>query len=321
MDDRDKIADRIKDLTGWVSTGGLKIVTDTTEWMDIYRGQVMLLGDHHFLVKGNPCETRFGIKDQPKYWVFKVLELETATEKIIKTVFYEEFHVRISLFRIRCYRSPKKEARVLDAVKGDPRFMQGYTCLDEKGNHVRIINFIKGRTFLDHVVGIRKSHEQYFHEDLPEILWRLKDSIEAIRFLHEHGTCHGDIRNDHIIIEASSGIYRWIDFDLTQDVSDFDVWSIGNIIGYAVAKGICSFHQVMKDETVPRKIRDSLNADDASAFYEYRIMNLRKLYPYIPSSLSDILLHFTPRPRAFYDSMAQLVDDYHEMLDREFPRG
>ena len=314
MDDRDEIAAKIRDLTGWASTGRVNIVTDTTEWMDIYRGQVMQLGDRHFLIMGNARETRFGIKDQPKYWVFNTLELETGTHKIIKTVFYEDFNVRISLFKIRCYRSPKKEGRVLDIVKGDPRFMQGYTCLDEKGNHVRIINFIKGKTFLDYVAGIGKDHERYFHEDLPEILWRLKDSIEAIQFLHENGTCHGDIRNDHIILEASSGLYRWIDFDLTQDVSDFDVWSIGNILGYAVAKGICSFHQVLKNESVPREVKDSLTADDASAFYEYRIMNLKKLYPYIPPKLTDILLHFTPRPVNYFKNITQLVEAYLSLI-------
>ncbi len=321
MTDLDQIAGRIKELTGWPRVGPVEIVTDTTEWMDIFRGQVLRLGGRLFLVKGNARETRFGIKDQPKYWVFNTVELETGDRKIIKTVFYEEFRVRIALFKIRCYRSPRKESQVLEFVKDDPRFMQGYTALDEKGNHVRIIDFIRGATFLDYIGSINKSHEQFFAEDLPGILWKLKDCIEAIALLHEHGTCHGDIRNDHIIIEPSTGRYRWIDFDLTQEVSDFDVWSIGNILSYAVAMGIQSFHKVLKDERIPKRVRESLTADDASAFYEYRIMNLKKLFPYIPPKLSDLLLHFTRRPKAFYTSLSQFVDEYHEMLDTEFPRG
>jgi hypothetical protein len=149
----------------------------------------------------------------------------------------------------------------------------------------------------------------------------LKDSIESIQLLHEKGTCHGDIRNDHIILEAGTGLYRWIDFDLTQDVSDFDIWSIGNILAYAVAKGICSFHQVLKDESVSAEVRDSLKPEDGSAFYEYRIMNLKKLYPYIPLRLNDLLLHFTIKPKDFFNRIAQFVEAYNEMLDTEFASG
>ena len=116
--------------------------------------------------------------------MFSAIDLETGQPKIIKTVFYEDFHVRVGFFRIRCYRSPKKEARVLDLVRGDTRFMQGITLPDDKNNSVRIMDFIKGKTFLEQIQVNRKPHEQYFAEDLPQILWNLKDCIEAILFLH-----------------------------------------------------------------------------------------------------------------------------------------
>lgn len=321
MTESEPLAEKIKRLLGSRTEEPVKIVTDTTEWMDIFRGEVLRLDGREFLIKGNARETRFGIQDQPKPWVFNAVDMETDEAKIIKTVFHEEFHVRIGLFKMRCYRSPKKEGRVLDLVRGDMRFMQGCTLLDEKGNHIRIIDFIRGQTFFNHIATINKPHEQYFHEDLPVMLWRLKDSIEAIKLLHDEGTCHGDIRNDHIIIESGTGDYRWIDFDLTQDVSDFDIWSIGNILCYAVAKGIRSFHQVLKDNSIPEAIRESIGPEDASAFYEYRIMNLKKLYPYIPPRLSELLLHFTIRPKAFYNRISQFVDEYNEMLDTEFPRS
>jgi len=255
------------------------------------------------------------------YWVFNALDLLDGSQKIIKTVFYEDFHVRIAVFKMRCYRSPKKEARVLELVEGDGRFMQGVTLLDDMQNSVRVIDFIRGKTFLDYVATVEKPHERYFFEDLPGILRKLKESIEAILFLHENGTCHGDIRNDHIIVEAETGKFRWIDFDLTQDASDFDIWSIGNILSYAVGQGIRSFHGVLKDRSFPKEVRESLVPEDASAFYEYRIMNLRKLFPYIPPKLDDLLLHFTLRPKAFYNHIAQFVEEYGDMLDSEFPRG
>lgn len=320
MSESSDLAERIFELIGHRSRESVKIITDTTEWMDICRGQVFRLDGRDFLVKGNARETRFGIEGQPKPWVFNVVEMATGESKIIKTVFHEEFHVRIGLFKMRCYRSSRKEARVLDLVKGDRRFMQGHTLLDEKGNHVRIIDFIRGQTFFNYIALLNKSHDQYYHEDLPGLLWKLRESIEAIQFLHGEKTCHGDIRNDHIIIETGTGLFRWIDFDLTQDVSDFDVWSIGNILSYAVAKGIRSFHQVLKDKSFPAEVRDSIRPEDASAFYEYRIMNLKKLYPYIPPKLNELLLHFTIRPKAYYSRFSHFMNEYNEMLDTEFPQ-
>ncbi len=139
--------------------------------------------------------------------------------------------------------------------------------------------------------------------------------------MHHNKTCHGDIRNDHIIIDANSGQYRWIDFDLNQHVSDFDTWSIGNIINYAVGKGITSFKNVMRDNQISKGIKESLEASDASAFYEYRIMNLKKLFPYIPPRLNEMLLHFTIKPKSYYETIDQLLKDYTKMLEEEFPQG
>lgn len=319
MDEIDKFIERIRELTGWQQVPHPSIITDTSDWTRIKRGDIMRLDNCDFLIIGNRYETRFGIEDQPKYWVFSAFELATGRQKIIKTVFHEDFYVHISIFRIHCYRSPEKESRVLDLVRGDERFMQGYTSLDEKGNHVRIIDFIKGKALLNDIHENTKSHEQYFHEDLPGILKKLTASLEAIALLHHFGTCHGDIRNDHIIIERDTGKFRWIDFDLNQHVADFDVWSIGNIINYVVGKGINSFHNVLKNSKFPADVRESLCPDDASAFYEYRIMNLKKLYPYIPEKLSNILLHFTTNPKSFYKNIEELLNDYKDMLECEFP--
>ncbi|MCP4706447.1 MAG: hypothetical protein GY865_17755 [candidate division Zixibacteria bacterium] len=321
MSNQDKIASRIQEITGWKYAPRVEIVTDTTEWDRIIRGNVFRLNSQDFVVAGNQYERRFGISDQPKHWVFDVYDLKTGEQKIIKTVFHEEFNVHIGLFKIHCFRSPEKEGDVLDLVRDDLRFMQGYTTLDDKKNKVRVIDYIKGESFFNYVVGLKKDHRQYFEQDLPQILWNLIDCIEAIQFLHHHKTCHGDIRNDHILIDAETGKYRWIDFDLNQYVSDFDIWSIGNIINYAVGKGITNFKNILRDAEISEKVKESLVADDSSAFYEYRIMNLKKLYPYIPPKLNNILMHFTIRPKAFYESIDQFLGDYYEMLRDEFPQG
>lgn len=322
MTDREQTLNRIKEITGWsISPARLRIVTDTTEWMNIHRGNVIRLGCGNYAVRGNMSETRFGIDEQPKYWVFSAIDLADGSEKIIKTVFNEEFTAHISILKIRCYRSPEKEGNVLELVTGDDRFMQGITCYDEKGNNVRVIDFIKGKNFFHLIPAISKPHEQYFNEDFPQILWKLLDSIEAIELLHKHKLCHGDIRNDHIIIDGQTGKYRWIDFDLKQDVSDFDLWSIGNILAYATGKGIVTFSTVLKSKAFSEEIKQSLATSDSSAFYEYRIMNLKKIFPYIPERLSRILQHFTIKPIAFYSSIKELLEDYREMLELDFSAG
>ncbi|MGB9852763.1 MAG: protein kinase [Candidatus Kapaibacteriota bacterium] len=318
--EKEYFAEKIKELLGWkVNPARIKIFTDTTDWMRINRGDILRLTCGDYLVKGNVREPRFGIDDQPKYWVFNTISLADNSEKIIKTVFHEEFYAHIGFLRIRCYRNPIKEGQVLELVRGDKRFMQGFVCFDEKGNAVRIIDFIRGKSFFQYIPMIEKSHEAYFFEDLPKILWKLKGSFEAISFLHDNKFCHGDIRNDHIIIESETGNYRWIDFDLMQDVSDFDLWSCGNILSYAVAKGLKTFDQVLKGNEFPYQVKMSLTQNDASAFYNYRIMNLGKLYPYIPIKLNKILLHFTVRPVAYYNSIKEFIEDYTEMLEAEFP--
>ncbi len=320
--DKERLIGRIKEVVGYdINPKRFKIVTDTTEWMDIFRGHVIKLGNKEYVVRGNMTETRFGINEQPKYWVFNAVDLETGCEKIIKTVFYEEFTAHIGVFRIKCYRSPNKEAEVLALTKGDTRFMQGFNIPDDKNNNIRIIDFIRGRTFFQYVPTIPKDHKAYFSEDLPAILWKLNDMIEAIHLVHRLGHCHGDIRNDHIIIDADSGEYKWIDFDLKQDVSDFDLWSLGNIISYAVAKGLKTFDMVLRGDEFTDKQKNSLIAADGSAFYEYRIMNLEKLYPYIPAKLSSILKHFTIKPIDYYHDISQFVDEYRDMIETEFPQG
>jgi len=318
MNDQNKLVRRINEITGWNISRRVPIVTDTSDWMRIVRGDVVRLKDHDYVIKGHGYESRFGIGDQPKYWVFNAYDLDTGERKILKTVFHEDFNVHIGLLKIHCFRSPEKEAHVLDIVREDSRFMQGYTLPDEMGNKIRVIDFIPGDSFFQHIFNISKSHRRYFEEDIPGILRKLAGCIEAIGYLHKQNTCHGDIRNDHIIIESGTGEYRWIDFDLNQNVADYDVWSIGNIINYAVGKGITTFKSVLKGDRFSNAVQSSLDPSDASGFFQYRIMNLKKLYAYIPESLNDILLHFTIKPVKYYENMDQLLEDYHNMLAKDF---
>lgn len=317
MDD-ESLLQRIVELTGWQNLSRVRVITDASDWTRIGRGDVLHLEDHRFLITGHTYESRFGISDQPKYWVFRAVDVDSGKDKIVKMPFEEAFDVRIAGLKIHCYRSSEKEARVIELVCGDSRFMQGYTVKDDKNNPIRIIDFIRGDSLFVTIHKNNKPHDQYYHEDLPALLRNLLDCLHAINLLHNNHTCHGDIRNDHIIIDTSTGRYRWIDFDLNQHVLDFDLWSLGNIINNTVAKGFVSFTRAMKGNEFSDAVKQNLARKDASAFYEYRIMNLQKLYPYISKRLNDILMHFTVKPVAFYENVRQLIRDYREMLAKDF---
>lgn len=309
-----EIERRVEELTGRPTAIPLKVITGTTEFMDIWGGHVLRLADRFFLVVGDMREGRFGIDEQPKFWVKKALDLATGEEKVLKLVFHEEFRIRIGLLRIRCYRDPGKESELLEVVRGDSRFMQGMTIEDEQGNPVRVIDFIRGRDLYQYLKDLPVDHCTYFHTALPRVLRRLLAAFEAIAMIHEQGHCHGDIRNDHILIESETNELRWIDYDLRQDVSDFDVWSLGNVLLYTVGKGEHTFHNVAAGRTsLPRG--ENLTREDASAFFAHRIMNLGKLFPWIPEELNRILMRFSFGTHIFYESVRALLDDLWPVVE------
>ena len=78
MNEQERLSARIEEISGWQTGGRIKIITDTTDWTRIVRGDVLRLSGRDFLIKGNEYERRFGISDQPKYWVFNVFDLETG---------------------------------------------------------------------------------------------------------------------------------------------------------------------------------------------------------------------------------------------------
>jgi len=282
------------------------VLDDTTHYMSIERDQIIDLEETLYLVRCNEREGRFGIDDQPKFWVKRALNLNTGQMHILKLAFREEFKIRVGALEVRCVRSAEKEGRVLELVRGDARFMQGRTVRDTRGNLVRVIDFIPGVDLLNHVHSLPERHEEYFDTRFPAMLVKIIGSLRGIQRLHEAGLCHGDIRNDHLLIERDTGRYKWIDFDLNEDFSDFDVWSAGNVLHCVAGRGFVSFRGAI--EASP-ELAGGLTDDDASVFFPHRVMNLRKVFPHLPTCLNDILLRFSAGARVCYDRMSQLADD------------
>jgi len=309
FDNPAELKDRIEELTPRRVYGRIRIVEDTSSYMSIEGGAVLRLAGHDYYVMGDTKEGRFGIEDQPKFWVKYAVDLTTGASKIIKLVFHEQFTTALAGFKIHCRRSPTKEADFIDAVRGSPHFMQGERVIDQVGNLVRIIDFIKGPTLFNHLATLDLPHERYFHEVLPGLMQRLIPAIDALAAVHRRGHHHGDVRNDHLLVSSETGDLRWIDFDYEVNFTDYDVWSMGNIISYAVGKGIHTFHEVARrPDRYPRMTR-YLDEHDALMLFRHRVVNLKKLYPYIPRELNDILVRFSVGAIDFYDDLDAQVRD------------
>lgn len=297
-----------------------RVFIDTTDFTAIDYGDIIFVDNRYFLVTGYTKEGRFGVDDQVKPWVPRVEELVTGEKQILKLVFHETFDITFGPFTIPCYRNPEKEARILELVQGDLRFMQGEAVLDEAGNLVRILDIVNGSR-LDKVIHRSKvDHEEYFHTELPGILGHYLPCVQGIALLHKHGFRHGDIRRDHIFVDRESGIYRWIDFDydfyMPEKPFALDLYELGNTLMYLTVRDNVYPRDILADQSLGQGVVDQLVQGDFSLLSKNRIANLQKIFPYIPSGLNNIFLHFSLGTEVFYDAVHELYSDLAEVLEQ-----
>jgi hypothetical protein len=144
----------------------------------------------------------------------------------------------------------------------------------------------------------------------------LKDYIklaEAIKFLHDHGEKHGDIRRDHIIKDRREENYRWIDFDYNywhrENMFGYDLFGLGNVLVYLAGYGDITIQDIKRYD---QRAFQRLTSDDMNIIFHNRVINLQKIYPYIPDRFNLILLHFSAGAEIFYDDTEQFLNDLHE---------
>ncbi len=289
-----------------------RIVIDTTDFTNIGYKDIIQVGNKQYSVIGESKEMRFGIED-PKFWVKRVYDVDTQERKIIKLVFYETFVTTLAGIKINCYRDPDKEAAILDLVANHPLFMHGSSFQDVKGNNVRVLDVVRGQNLYVYIDSLEMKHDAYYQQILPGILKQCIKAFEAIGFLHENGFRHGDVRNDHLIIERSTGNYVWIDFDYDFNAKEnpfsLDLFGMGNILLYAIGKGFHLYYSIANE---PKKYGDLVNnitSEDFSILDRSRFLNLKKFYPYIPKLLNDILMHFSEGADIYYESAYELIED------------
>ncbi|MBW2357078.1 MAG: hypothetical protein JRF23_10045 [Deltaproteobacteria bacterium] len=114
-----------------------RIHRDTSDFFKVEYGDVAVLGRRAFLVGHNAKEGRFGVDDEVKHWVKRCIDLHDGSRKIVKLVFHEKFKASIANLSFDCFRSPKKEARILDLVADHGHFMHGYWRHHEKHGDIR----------------------------------------------------------------------------------------------------------------------------------------------------------------------------------------
>ncbi|WP_170302486.1 hypothetical protein [Desulfosarcina widdelii] len=283
---------------------------DTTDFYKVDYGDVLVLGNHPYLILNNAKEGRFGLDDQEKFWVKRAIDLDSGQRKIIKLVFFEKFEARIGDTTFDCFRSPRKEARILSKVGNHPHFMHGYATEDSQGNIIRVLDFIYGKSLHNTVEDLTCSHSEYFCKIFPEVFKNFITCVEAIGFLHRQNEKHGDIRRDHILIDRESGNYRWIDFDFNyrhrENIYGYDLFGIGNILIYLVGKGDVLLPDLSRSS---HPAMDRITPEDRNIVFHHRLANLKLVYLYIPESLNRILLHFSMGANWYYEHVDQLLED------------
>lgn len=291
----------------------LRVYTDTTDFTAFDYGDVLHVSDRYFLITSYTKEGRFGVDDQIKPWVPKVEDLATGRSYILKLVFYETFDMNLGPFTIPCYRSPEKEARILELVQGRPNFMQGTTLQDERGNLIRVINPVSGIRLDKAIHQSETSHQEYFFTEFPSVLERFLECILAIGYLHENGFRHGDIRRDHVFVDRNTGQYNWIDFDydfyLPEKPFALDLFELGNILIYLVGKGDYNPREIIVHPDMGKGVFDTIDQSDFSIISKNKIVNLKKIFPYVSVNLNNILLHFSAGSDVFYENVYELYDD------------
>ncbi|WP_319543200.1 serine/threonine protein kinase [uncultured Pseudodesulfovibrio sp.] len=286
-----------------------RVVDDTSEFMSIGPGDVIAVNGCNYLVHRDAVERGSAYKDT-KFWVKKCMELETGAPKLLKLVFHESFYLQYGNMRIKCYRSPHKEARMLDRVHGDMRYMQGCSVRDTAGNLVRIIDIISGKRIDLVLASIKVDHAEYFKNHFPYFFRQFIGACQAISDLHAQDEVHGDINLDHLMREHTTNDLRWIDFDYAYGVCAnpfaLDLFGLGRILACITGKQLYTNHNLREAGFVDSP---SLCPADFSCVRKNEVMNLRALFPYVPEFLNRILLHFSQGAEIGYDSVEELIED------------
>jgi serine/threonine protein kinase len=308
---------RITEITQRAVSSKITVFEDTSAFMSIDAGNILRIDGNDYLVLGYAREGRFGLDEQPKFWVKTVIDLTTGERKIVKLVFHETFDSRIGSTVFTFVRSPQKESEILRRMGDHPNFMQGKAVRDAAGNLVRIIDFIPGPSLYEYLRRLDMPHEVYYRKIFSQLIRPVIACIDAIAQLHKQGLHHGDIRADHILLKEPMSDHIWIDFDYEVDYPDYDLLCLGNVLLQVAGKGRHSLYDIAARPSAYPGVIDALTQSDMSMMFRHRVANLHKLFPYLSTALNDILMRFSVGGTDRYGDVNTLLADLRAL----FPQG
>ncbi len=87
---------------------------------------------------------------------------------------------------------------------------------------------------------------------------------------------------------------------------------------FPLGKGFHDKYMIRSDTSTYGNLRERMETNDFSILHQWRFLNLRKLYPYIPMPLNDILAHFSIGAELFYESTDEIIEDVARCIDSFF---
>jgi hypothetical protein len=110
----------------------------------------------------------------------------------------------------------------------------------------------------------------------------------------------------------------WIDFDydfhLPEKPFALDLQELGNLLLYLIGRDNYHPREILANPTMGQKTLQKLTPADFSLLAPDRVINLQKLFPYIPEALHRILLHFAAGADVFYEAVDELDQDLVKVL-------
>jgi len=140
-----------------------------------------------------------------------------------------------------CVRQPAEGSAHPGTGPRPGRFHAGDDRTGLSRHPLRILDYIHGRTLSQIVPRLDRTTRISF-TIIPILLDEYVRIVEAIRFLHQSGEKHGDIRRDHLIKDETTGKYRWIDYDFNYRHGEsrfaYDLFGLGNILVFITGRAM-----------------------------------------------------------------------------------
>jgi hypothetical protein len=119
-------------------------------------------------------------------------------------------------------------------------------------------------------------------------------------------------------VHRETGEFIWIDFDYDYEATEnpygVDIFGLGNILINALGKGFHTVDLIAQEPEVYRMLDNNIDPGDFSILYRRRFINLRKIFPYIPRLLNDIIMHFSSGANIYYESTDEILEDLNRCL-------